>query len=68
MSNIVEDQQPDYVADSLTGLGHPATNPSERRITLEWCLKKPWANEDIGRLERLDSGDDHGWKMWKWKP
>jgi len=68
MSNVVENSQPDYKADDLTPLGCPAANAAERRATLEWCLNNPWANEDIGRLERVDSSNDHGWKMWKWKP
>lgn len=68
MSNVAEDEPPDYVADDQTDLGHAASDLRERLTALQWCLDSVWINKNIGRLERVDSDGSHGWKMWKWKP
>lgn len=66
MSNVMEDMEPDPKWDFQTPLSRPAANADERRFTLKWCLGEPWANADIGRLERVDTEHDHGWIMWRW--
>jgi hypothetical protein len=69
MGNVREDKDASWVADEDTPLGRPAKNTVERRATLQWCLDNPWANKNIGRIERVDGGNPewHGWGMWLWQ-
>jgi hypothetical protein len=54
-------------ADADTPLGRPAKDRAERRAALDWCLNNVWAAADIGRVERVDTDQFHGWRMWRWK-
>lgn len=65
MSNA-RDEDPFWV-DDRESIGRVARNQAERRRALDVCLAEFWADEDVGRLERLDGGEDHGWLMWRWK-
>lgn len=55
--------EPVPIADKITPLGRDAATAAERRGTLEWALKNPWAADDISRIERIDTAAWHGWEM-----
>ena len=53
--------------EDIASIGRNAKARAERRLALDWCLAHRWVNADIGRLERVDAANWHGWKMWRWK-
>jgi hypothetical protein len=57
--NFVPLRSPDKVS-----LGKIASNPQERLAALQSTLANDWAGLDIGRLERSDTANFHGWLMW----
>jgi hypothetical protein len=65
MSNIMPPPEP--VSD-IASIGKDADKKDDRRLALDTCLNGVWLNADIGQLERVDTLDWHGWKMWRWKP
>ncbi len=65
MSNVMP---PPESASDIAIIGKDAENEKDRRLALETCLNGIWSNEDIGQLERVDTQNWHGWKMWRWKP
>jgi hypothetical protein len=66
MSNVNEDEEPFWVSD-LESIGKPAKTKAERREALDVCLEQFWADLNIGRIERVDEGDAHGWEMRHWR-
>lgn len=55
-----------FVSDQIS-LNQPyAKNREERRRALEFCLTY-WGKADIGRLERIDTDELSGWRMWRYK-
>ncbi|MCC6670314.1 MAG: hypothetical protein IT458_04590 [Planctomycetes bacterium] len=66
MSNVKDDVDPAWVAD-LDSIGKVAKTKAERRQALDACLEQFWSDENIGRIERVDEGEDHGWQMHLWK-
>ena len=44
-----------------------AANKAERRQALDFCLNQRWTHVDIGRLERVDTETEAGWRMWRWR-
>lgn len=41
-----------------------AANIGERRLALDVCLNQYWVGHDITDIERVDTGDWHGWRKW----
>lgn len=66
MSNVRDDEDPFWV-DDLDSIRRIARNNTERRQALDVCLEDYWPDESIGRIERLDTDDEHGWLMWRWR-
>lgn len=67
MGNVREDEEPKKAHDAnLIRSKKPAQNKKERRESLGKVIAL-WGNYDIGRIERVDEDDCHGWKMWRWK-
>ncbi len=64
MSNVKETST--SVSDR-SSINRDAANASDRRLALQACLNGRWASADIGRLERVDNDNYHGWLMWRWK-
>ncbi|UCD00164.1 MAG: hypothetical protein JSW66_09840 [Phycisphaerales bacterium] len=64
MSNVMP---PPVSVSDIASIGRDAANKKDRRVALDSCLNGVWVNRDIGRLERVDTQNWHGWKMWKWK-
>lgn len=46
-------------------LGHVANDKSERRLALDTCLTGSWFSADILKLEREDSSNWNGWRMFE---
>lgn len=53
-----------YLASDIETLGHLAADKKERRLALDSCLTGRWSDEDIEKLEREDSSNWNGWRMW----
>jgi hypothetical protein len=53
--------------EDIASIRRNAKNAADRRLALDWCLANRWVNANIGRLERVDAANWHGWKMWRWK-
>lgn len=51
--------------DDLSALGRVARDGHDRRLALDVCLDGPWQTADIGRMERVDGPNWHGWRMWR---
>jgi hypothetical protein len=66
MSNVRLDDDSSWVSD-LDAIGRVARTKADRREALDVCLEQYWVDENIGRLERVDDGEDHGWEMWRWQ-
>ncbi|UCG59377.1 MAG: hypothetical protein JSU70_07665 [Phycisphaerales bacterium] len=64
MSNVQAESQ--FCGDS-DNIGRDAKNKKDRRFALEKCLAGRWKQSDIGRLERVDTTNQHGWRMSRWK-
>lgn len=45
-------------------IGHDAANASDRRLALKECITNQWVGRDVGKVERIDTNDWHGWAMW----
>jgi hypothetical protein len=56
-----------FVSDQASLNKPRAENRDERRQALEFCLNERWANVDIGRIERVDTDEQSGWMLWRWK-
>ncbi len=61
-------KQPSSFCPDQESLGKPkAANGAERRRALRYTTETKWPAADIGRLERIDSLTENGWKMWRWQ-
>lgn len=65
MSNV-RDEEPFWVAD-IDSIGEIATTKVLRRKALDVCLEQYWSDQNIGRLERVDSELYHGWELYRWQ-
>jgi hypothetical protein len=52
----------EFISDQAS-IGRDASNRTDRRQALDWCLTHNWVNSDIGVLERVDEDNRHGWGM-----
>jgi len=66
LDNVLRGKDEEWCSD-VESIGKIADCKEERRQALDACLLR-WGNRGIGLLERVDSGGDHGWQMWLWKP
>lgn len=66
VTNVREDEDPFWVAD-LDSIGKEAKTKADRRRALEACLEEFWSDENIGRIERIDVEEQHGWEMYRWQ-
>lgn len=56
-----------FVSDQASIAKPFAQNVDERREALDFCLAQRWANADVGRVERIDTAAESGWRMWRYK-
>lgn len=54
-----------HLASDIEILGHKAANKDERRLALNSCLTGRWSAADIDKVEREDSSNWNGWRMWE---
>ncbi|MCI0745414.1 MAG: hypothetical protein L0Y58_08425 [Verrucomicrobia subdivision 3 bacterium] len=55
---------PDRFFSDITELNACAANAQERARSLQAAAGK-WANENIKRIERIDTAERCGWGMWR---
>jgi hypothetical protein len=55
---------PNLVSD-IESLGHTAGDKAERRLALDACLTGQWIEAEIVKIEREDSTNWNGWRMWE---
>jgi len=66
VTSNVKAEDPAWVADA-DSIGKVAKTKAERRQALDACLEEYWSDENIGRIERVDQDQDHGWQMHRWQ-
>ncbi len=54
-----------YLVSDIESLGHTAGDKRERKLALDLCLTGQWIAADIVKIEREDSTNWNGWRMWE---
>lgn len=51
-----------FIQDKAS-IGRWAMNELDRRLALDRCIEKHWANKSLGRIERIENALQWGWQL-----